>query len=102
MTWAANGRTASNSNDRGSAETRRRRKQWLLDEFGDGVQAQCGFDGCETMVTFETMQVDRFPIAGIDGGTYRRGNIRPACGPCNFADGLEIAARRREELKAAA
>lgn len=79
-------RGTTNTNVRGSSYDRRRRKQWLLDTFGDGTTAPCSFDGCEKMLTFKTMTVDRFPLAGEDGGTYKRNNIRPACGPCNFAD----------------
>lgn len=35
------------------------------------------------MLTNETMTLDRFPIPGKYGGTYRRGNVRPMCLPCN-------------------
>lgn len=94
-------RGTSNSNSRGGSKDRRIRKQWLLDNFGDGVSAPCSF-GCGVFVTFETITVDRFPIAGIDGGTYKRGNIRPACGACNSADGSAKGherRRKREEEK---
>lgn len=104
MSWTK--RYRSNSNDRGSAEQRRKRKQWLLDTFGDGVTAPCSFEGCETMVDFDTIQVDRHPIPGVDGGTYARGNIRPACFPHNYEHGLKLAAesraRNREAKKLAA
>lgn len=42
---------------------------------------------CGTMLTFETLYVDRFPVTGAEGGRYVRGNIRPACGPCNSYHG---------------
>lgn len=79
-------RGTTNRNDRGSAAARRVRKQWLLDEFGDGVTVECAFD-CGTLLTFETITVDRFPLAGCNGGRYVKGNIRPACGPCNYKYG---------------
>lgn len=87
-------RGTSNTNARGSAKQRRVRKQWLLDTFGDGVKALCSF-GCGAVLTLETITVDRFPVLGADGGTYRRGNIRPACGHCNSVDGGKVSARRR-------
>lgn len=78
-------RGTSNTNARGSAANRRARKQWLLDTFGDGETAPCGF--CTVPVTVETITVDRFPVPGCRGGRYVRGNIRPACGPCNSIHG---------------
>lgn len=87
-------RGTSNSNSRGSAEARRARKRWLLSPEagfgGDGVQVRCQFDGCTTMVTFDTMWVDRFPIPGCHGGTYARGNIRPSCAPHNMSHGSDL------------
>lgn len=74
-------RGTTNRNDRGSAESRRIRKQWLLDTFGDGITAPCAF--CAEPVEFTTMTVDRYPLPGCQGGRYVRGNIRPACAPCN-------------------
>lgn len=80
-------RGTTNTNVRGSAEARRRRKQWLLDTFGDGIHAVCSFAGCDTILDFDTITVDRYPVPGIDGGSYRHGNIRPACGTCNSRHG---------------
>ena len=83
-------RGTSNTNIRGSAAERRRRRQWLLDEFGDGSSAPCLLrvsPRCAGTVDAATMQVDRYPIPGCEGGRYVRGNIRPACGPCNNHDG---------------
>lgn len=79
-------RGTTNRNDRGSAETRRRRKQWLLNVYGNGKTARCSY-GCGRKVDFTSITVDRYPVPGCQGGTYQRGNIRPACGPCNFRDG---------------
>lgn len=83
-------RGTTNANSRGSAADRRARKRWLLVEFGDGETALCSFEGCEVVLTFETVTVDRFPTPGCDGGTYRRDNIRPACSEHNSDHGCRI------------
>lgn len=66
---------------RGSAEHRRRRKAFLLSVYGDGAKAPCRW--CGAKLDKATLTADRYPVAGIDGGTYRRGNIVPACRTCN-------------------
>lgn len=45
---------------------------------------------CGALLTAETLTVDRI-IPGCKGGTYRRDNIRPACGPCNSETGGPLA-----------
>jgi hypothetical protein len=90
-------RGTTNSNRRGNASDRRARKLWLLTEYGDGVTAECSLavsSDCPGTVTFETMSVDRI-VPGIEGGTYARGNIRPACCPCNSLTGARLALARR-------
>lgn len=77
-------RGTSNTNSRGSSYSRRRRKEWMLQQFGDGATAPCSH--CGVALTFETITADRV-VPGSAGGTYKRGNIRPACGPCNSRDG---------------
>lgn len=98
-TRRADRRSTTNRNSRGGSAQRRVRKQWLLDTFGDGTTAVCMLqltERCEGTVTFETLTVDRYPVAGVDGGTYRRNNIQPACAPCNeYQGGLVGAARKR-------
>jgi hypothetical protein len=90
-------RGTTNRNVRGSAESRRRRKQWLLDTFGDGTTAACFVETCTTVLSFTTITVDRIHL-GMDGGSYRRGNIRPACGFHNSSEGSKAMwARRRGE-----
>ena len=42
----------------------------------------------------ETVTVDRYPIPGCMGGTYVRGNIRPACATHNYGEGYAIAKRK--------
>lgn len=92
-------RGTTNSNDRGSSRNRRDRKVWLLFEFGDGERADCAF-GCGTVLTLATITVDRFPIPGCRGGRYVRGNIRPACGPCNSSHGGRLRAEERDVMEA--
>lgn len=62
---------------RGNTQSRRRRKLWLLRTFGDGDTCRCFW--CPEMLTYATVEADRHPIQGKDGGSYRRGNIVPAC-----------------------
>lgn len=71
---------------RGNNRDRALRRAYLL-------SAAAGFDGngetvlcfwkCGTVLDAATLEVDRFPIAGVDGGSYRRDNIVPACASCN-------------------
>lgn len=102
--WAAIGyrakRGCSNTNERGNAKARRVRKQWLLDTYGNGKAARCWLavqDVCVKWVTFETLTVERV-TPGHKGGTYRRENIKPACGPCQSYQGGRIG---QERLRAA-
>jgi hypothetical protein len=88
-------RGTSNTNTRGSAASRRRRREWLLETFGDGTSAPCFFCGAE--LTVATLTVDRI-VPGCLGGRYVRGNIRPACIGCNAVDGVAL----RERLKVTA
>lgn len=80
-------RGTSNSNDRGSAEARRRRKCWILATFGDGISVVCY--RCPTVLLYSTVEVDRI-IPGVLGGRYTRDNIRPCCGDCNKVTGNEV------------
>lgn len=113
-------RSSSNGNESGSAEDRRRRKMWLLDTFRADVDAPtpeqnrpprnaeeaenffylvsvplgqgepaCRCYRCGKLLIFCTLTVDRI-IPGKKGGTYRRNNIRPACGPCNFGHNRKV------------
>jgi 5-methylcytosine-specific restriction endonuclease McrA len=88
----ASPRGTSNKNVTGSAADRRRRKQHLLDTFGDGTWCDCSF--CGVVLDFGTVTVDRI-IPGCLGGTYRRDNIRPACLSCNSIHGNTLQASRR-------
>jgi len=89
--------TVPNGNQRGSAAQRRARRQWLLDEFGDGITAMCHLelsDECEMDLTLETLTVDRI-VPACEGGRYVRGNIQPACRPCNDLQGARLRWRDR-------
>ena len=116
-------RGTSNTNDRGSAETRRRRKAWLIETFradadlssfeisvhpwrppvrvqvpfGSGEPA-CRCYRCGTLLSVETVTVDRI-VPGCEGGTYKRNNIRPACGTCNSSTGGKLATRTRKRTR---
>lgn len=111
----ANPRGTSNGNAAGSAEDRRRRKVWLVNEFradvdlsehatekawfgvprGQGIPA-CRCFRCGVLLTVETVFVDR-RIPGATGGTYARNNIRPNCSSCSSITGNEV----RVELQTA-
>lgn len=118
-------RGTSNSNERGSSYTRRSRRAWLVLTYASDVPGLCRCYRCgrllfnpdtqEThpitgMLVFPTefvleygtqvwaakpMTVDRI-LPGCKGGTYRRNNIRPACGGCNSETGGALAARGRK------
>jgi hypothetical protein len=77
-------RGTTNRNARGSSYSRRRRRLWLLDTFGDGTTAKCY--RCAAELTDSTITVDRI-VPGCQGGRYVRGNIRPACLHCNSETG---------------
>ena len=72
---------------RGNNRQRKARKLWLLNEFGDGTKCQCW--ECGAWVTYETLYVDRI-VPSVDGGTYRRNNIRPHCPTCSHKQGSAI------------
>ena len=51
---------------------------------------------CGVLLTVETVTVDRI-IPGCKGGTYRRDNIRPACGDCNSETGGPLSRGREHQ-----
>jgi 5-methylcytosine-specific restriction endonuclease McrA len=85
-------RGTTNRNARGSSYDRRARRRYLLETHGDGEKCPCW--RCGVMLDDDTVTVDRI-IPGCEGGTYRRENIRPACGPCNSVTGGQLGAARR-------
>lgn len=72
---------AANRDFRGNNQDRARRRLWLLETFGDGETAPCKW--CGKSVDYRSMEVDRYPVCGHDGGRYTRDNIVPSCGTCN-------------------
>lgn len=86
-----------NTNERGGSADRRRRRQFLLNKFGDGTEAQCSEHGCTTMLTIDTIFCDRI-VPAHQGGTYKRDNIRPHCKYHSCRQGALI----RAELRRAA
>jgi 5-methylcytosine-specific restriction endonuclease McrA len=97
-------RGTTNGNARGGSDARRRRREWLVETYRADVDAidvryiggdqmvedvalpACRCYRCGILLTVDTVTVDRI-IPGCKGGTYRRDNIRPACGPCNSITG---------------
>lgn len=96
MSTALATRGTSNSNQRGSAETRRRRKHWLIATYRANAnvagEPACRCYRCGRLLTFATVTVDRI-VPGCKGGKYVRNNIRPACGQCNSETGGALASR---------
>lgn len=118
-------RGTTNGNRRGSSYSRAARRAWLVETYranvdllfidlsgngprpddwisrirvvevpvGLGVPA-CRCYRCGVLLTVETVSVDRI-VPGCKGGTYRRDNIRPACGTCNSETGGKLGADRR-------
>jgi hypothetical protein len=60
---------------------------------GEG-EAACRCYRCGDLLTVETVTVDRI-VPGCMGGTYRRNNIRPACGQCNSETGGALSRHRK-------
>lgn len=102
-------RGTTNGNARGGSDERRRRREWLVQTFRanrdvivihlfhgplvvevdpgtEGAEPTCRCYRCGVLLTATTLTVDRI-LPGCQGGTYRRTNIRPACGTCNSSTG---------------
>lgn len=114
-------RGTSNTNARGNVEDRARRRAWLVETYRADtdllriywpstnewteqsrlpnvqriadtaeVVPACRCYRCGDLLSVHTVTVDRI-IPGCKGGTYRRNNIRPACGGCNSETGGALA-----------
>lgn len=110
-------RGTTNRDVRGGTPARRARRAWLLSTYASDVPGCCRCYRCGHLLynpddppsgyttdgdgelrvkitqgelwvlsTVYPMTVDRI-IPGCQGGTYRRTNIRPACGGCNSETG---------------
>jgi hypothetical protein len=100
-------RGTTNGNARGSVYNRRQRRAWLVLTYASDVPGfvRCYRCGCllfnpDKAIPREVLDragavrltVDRI-VPGCQGGTYRRENIRPACGPCNSETGGGVRSR---------
>lgn len=118
-------RGTTNGNQRGSSYSRRSRRAWIVLTYASDVPGLCRCYRCgrllfnpdvqvvdpvngmlvfdrEFIIKYGTqvlsaqpLTVDRI-IPGVHGGTYRRNNIRPACGGCNSETGGALASRGRK------
>lgn len=103
-------RGTTNGNSRGGTEDRRARRAWMIITYASNIPGfcrcyRCGvllfnpdtFPGIENELVWfnlidemeyraRPLTIDRI-IPGCRGGTYRRNNIRPACGTCNSETG---------------
>lgn len=83
MTLFRHGRKGGDA--RGNCFARRARKLWMLSPAagfgGDGRRVPCRW--CGAALDYATVEADRWPVPGRDGGAYVRGNIVPACRRCN-------------------
>ena len=95
-TWT---RGATNSNQRGSSEDRRRRRKFLLNKFGNGITVKCTH--CPAVLTFETVCADRI-IPGWKGGRYTQDNIQPSCQSCGSEQGGQMGQVAKETKRAIA
>lgn len=115
-------RGATNGNARGSVADRRSRRAWIMATYASNEEGFCRCYRCGVLLYnpddypasdatpmsaeegsgrikgpplfTEPLTIDRI-IPGCKGGTYRRNNIRPACGACNFETGGRLATRRK-------
>jgi 5-methylcytosine-specific restriction endonuclease McrA len=79
-------RGTTNTNARGSSESRRRRRAWLVRTYAADVPGWCRCYRCGQLLDVTTVTVDRI-VPGCLGGRYMRENIRPACARCNSETG---------------
>lgn len=111
-------RGTTNRNARGGSVSRRRRREWLVETYRANVdlpdfmvvpadgrfevplghgQPACRCYRCGDLLTVDTVTADRIK-PGIEGGTYKRTNIRPACGHCNSQTGQALAIARKKAV----
>lgn len=130
MTAAVATRGTTNRNARGSTKDRAARRAWLIGNFAANVDLDVDPDGqvvevprghglpacrcyrCGLLLTDlgtagtravperHRLTVDRI-IPGVDGGTYRRNNIRPACAFDNESTGGALACKPKRRLAVA-
>jgi 5-methylcytosine-specific restriction endonuclease McrA len=85
---------------RGNSTDRRRRKQWMVEHFGNGQTCPCHW--CSETLAIDEIEADRIE----PGGSYARGNVIPACRSCNEQrgdmeyDAYKALARKRRRVAA--
>ena len=102
-------RGTTNRNERGNTAQRRKRREWLVATYRANVDLQrdvdmftgaevehevpnghgeptCRCYRCGDLLTVDTVSADRI-VPGCEGGKYVKGNIRPACMPCQMSTG---------------
>lgn len=81
---------------RGSSYDRRRRRAWLVSKYRvSPAMVECFHCHQRMRANGGKWEVDRYPIAGKDGGSYRRDNIVIACERCNRGHNTKLAPRKR-------
>lgn len=104
-------RGTTNGNARGNTQDRRARRAFIMTTYASDVPGYCRCYRCGTLLynpdappvgiengwrAADTLTVDRI-IPGCKGGTYRRNNIRPACGGCNSETGGPLAGQGKKK-----
>ncbi len=83
----------------GNSKDRAKRRQALINEFGDGSTCPCIY--CGLKITHGTLEQDKI-LTTAQGGRYRLPNLVPACGECNKQRGdmpFAEAMKKLEDLK---
>lgn len=111
-------RGTTNGNQRGSVHARRARRAWMVLAYQSNIPGYCRCYRCGGLLfnpddyphgpsghliwkdevsgewnTARPLTIDRI-IPGCKGGTYRRNNIRPACGGCNSETGGAVRGKK--------
>lgn len=73
---------------RGNSYDRRRRREWIIEQFAERDSRGRLWIRCEhckkrMWARSRKWQVDRFPVCGHAGGRYVRWNVVPSCSQCN-------------------
>ncbi len=73
-------------NARGNSKARKRRREWMMQQFGmrcqGGIVVVCVHCGVRCRASGKGWEVDR-RICGHSGGRYNRANLQVACRTCN-------------------
>lgn len=99
-------RGSTNSNTRGNSKQRAARRRRLLERDGTGPDGIALCSTCPTIVDFDTMTVDCWPVPRADGGQYgfsvkSDGGTRIQCERCACRQGGLMGSARREAKRKA-